>query len=171
VIIGAAGQLNPPKGFAFVDAAAIVVRARSAVFVLLATGPAGGLSGAFQARLQGKFVMTGFPTISIVSPNLDVSVMTSCPGRRRSSSECCTAQVPMVATSSEAYRGHRRQTDWVSVPSGHAGALADRIVALLDDDLLRKTIGRAAQARAARIHVRRDGQALLRGVSESGALT
>lgn len=156
-LVGAAGRFSVEKGFeVFIDAAALVARTRpGAGFVLFGDGPLrADLDRRIVERgLQGRFVMAGFrDDLLRFLPNLDVNVMSSfTEGLPVILLEAGAAQVPTVATSvggiseviDEGRTGHL-------VPAGDGKALADRIVALLDDDSVRRAMGRAARDRVRR---------------------
>lgn len=156
-LIGAAGRFSPEKGFdIFVEAAAIVAKHRpEAGFILFGDGP---MRPDIERRiaergLQGKFILAGFRTDLVrYLPNLDLGVMSSyTEGLPVILLEAGAAGVPTVAT---AVGGIPEVIDdgqsGCLVPSGDANALAQRIVALLDDDVRRRAMGTAARQRIER---------------------
>ena len=156
-IIGAAGRFSPEKGFAvFIEAAAMVARQRpEAGFVLFGDGPLRGeLERLIAARgLNGKFGLAGFRNdLSSFLPNLDVNVMSSyTEGLPVVLLEASAAGIPTVAT---AVGGIPEVLDdgqsGYLVPAGDAAALADRIIALVDNEVQRQAMGEFARARVRR---------------------
>jgi len=156
-LIGAAGRFSPEKGFAvFVEAAAQVIQQRpEAGFVLFGDGPLrGDLERSIAERnLHGNIVLAGFRNdLSRYLPNLDLSVMSSfAEGLPVILLEAGAAGVASVAT---AVGGIPEVLDdgqsGYLVPSGDAPVLAQRIVALLDNDAQRQAMGRAARDRVRR---------------------
>jgi len=156
-LIGAAGRFSPEKGFAiFVEAAALVAKQRpDAGFVLFGDGPTRpDLERRIAERgLQGKFILAGFRTDLVrFLPNLDLAVMSSyTEGLPVILLETGAAGVATVAT---AVGGIPEVIDdgqsGCLVPAGDANALAQRIVAMLDEDGRRHAMGKAARARVAR---------------------
>jgi glycosyltransferase involved in cell wall biosynthesis len=156
-IIGAAGRLSPEKGFAvYIEAAAKVAQQRpGAGFVLFGDGPLrGDLERLVTQRgLQGKFVFAGFRNdLGRFLANLDINVMSSyTEGLPVVLLEAGAAGVPTVATSvggipevlDDAKGGYL-------VAAGDASALAQRIIALLDNDAERRAMGQAARDRVRR---------------------
>ena len=153
-VVGSAGRFSPEKGFAvFIDAAALVARLRpAAAFVLFGDGP---LRADLERRisehgLQSRFVMPGFrDDLLRFLPNLDVGVISSfTEGLPVFLLESCAAQVPMVATSVGGIPEviDEGRTGYL-VPAGDATALANHIVALLDNEAQRRALGRAARDR------------------------
>jgi glycosyltransferase involved in cell wall biosynthesis len=154
-LIGAAGRFSPEKGFAvLVEAASLVIQQRpEAGFVLFGDGPLrGNLERMIAARnLQRKLILAGFRSnLSHFLPNLDLNVMSSfTEGLPVILLEAGAAGVPTVATSvggipevlDDGHSGY-------IVPAGDAPALAQRIVALLDNEKLRQAMGQAARDRA-----------------------
>ncbi|MBI1831530.1 MAG: glycosyltransferase [Planctomycetes bacterium] len=157
LLVGAAGRFSPEKGFSlFIDAAAQVVKARpEAGFVLFGDGTLRDeLEQAISAKsLQGQLVLPGFRTdLPRFLPHLDIHVMTSLTeGLPVVLLEAGAAGVPSVATAvggipeviDDGVTGHL-------VPSGDADALAQRLIALLDDHPRRLAMGRAARDRVRR---------------------
>jgi glycosyltransferase involved in cell wall biosynthesis len=153
-LIGAAGRFSPEKGFAvFVEAAALIAAQRpEAGFVLFGDGPLrADLERLIAQRgLQGQFVLAGFRNdLSRFLPNLDVAVMSShTEGLPVILLEAGAAGVPSVAT---AVGGIPEVLDdgqnGYLVPAGDSSALAQRIVALLDNEPQRLAMGRAARDR------------------------
>lgn len=153
-LIGAAGRFSPEKGFAvFIEAAALVAPQRPAAgFALFGDGPLRAELERLIARrgLQGKFVLAGFRNdLSRFLPNLDVAVMSShTEGLPVILLEAGAASIPTVAT---AVGGIPEVLDdgknGYLVAPGDASALAQRIVALLDNESQRQSMGRAARDR------------------------
>ncbi len=153
-LIGSAGRFSPEKGFAvFVQAAARVAQQRpEAGFVLFGDGPTRPdlerLIGA--VGLRDKFVLTGFRTDLVrFLPNLDLGVMSSyTEGLPVILLELGAAGVATVATTvggiPEVIDDGQ---DGCLVPAGDPQALAERIIALLDDDVRRRAMGDAARNR------------------------
>ena len=156
-LLGAAGRLSPEKGFAvFIEAAALVVRQRPAAgFLLFGEGPLRGeLERLMLVRgLQGRLVFAGFRNdLSRYLPNLDLTVMSSfTEGLPIILLEMGAAGVPTVATT---VGGIPEVIDdgqsGFLVPAGDAPTLAERIVALIDDEPRRRGMGEAARARVRR---------------------
>jgi glycosyltransferase involved in cell wall biosynthesis len=156
-LIGAAGRLSREKGFSvFVEAAALVMQRRpEAGFVLFGDGPLRPeLERSIAARgLQGRFLLAGFRNdLHRILPNLDVAVMSSyTEGLPVILLETGAAGVPTVAT---AVGGIPEVMDdgqsGFLVPAGDAKSLAQRIVALLENDAQRQAMGRAARERVRR---------------------
>lgn len=153
-LIGAAGRLSPEKGFAvFIEAAAQIVQRRpEAGFVLFGDGPLRGELERLIAKcgLQDRFKLAGFrDDLSRFLPALDVNVMSSfTEGLPVILLEAGAAGLPTVATSvggiPEVLDDGR---NGYLVPSGDAPALAERIIALLDSDIQRQTMGHSARDR------------------------
>jgi glycosyltransferase involved in cell wall biosynthesis len=139
-----------------IDAAAQVLQQHpEAGFVLFGDGP---LRADLEQRiaergLQGKFILAGFRNDLIrFLPNLDLNVMSSfTEGLPVILLEAGAAGVPTVATS---VGGIPEVLDdgqnGFLVPAGNASTLAGRIVALLENDMQRQTMGRAARDRVRR---------------------
>ena len=156
-LVGAAGRFSPEKGFSvFIEAAALIAQQRSeAGFVLFGDGPLRSeLERLIAARaLRGKFVLAGFRNDLIrYLPNLDLNARSSyTEGLPVVLLEAAAAGIPTVATS---VGGIPEVLDngesGYLVPAGDAPALAQRIVALLDNDHQRQAMGRSARARVRR---------------------
>ena len=153
-LVGAAGRFSPEKGFAdFVDAAALVAKIRpTAGFALFGDGPLrGDLEQRISERgLHGRFVIAGFrKDLQRFLPNLDVGVISSSTeGLPVILLESCAAQVAVVATAVGGIPEviEEGRTGYL-VPAGDAKALANRIVALLDNEAQRRAVGLAARDR------------------------
>jgi glycosyltransferase involved in cell wall biosynthesis len=156
-LVGAAGRFSPEKGFAvFIEAAAIVAKQRpEAGFVLFGDGPlrADLERSILERGLQGKFVLAGFRTdLMRFVPNLDLAVLSSyTEGLPVVLLETGAAGVPTVATSVGGIPEviDNGQSGYL-VAAGDGAALAERIVVLLDNDLQRQAMGRAARERVRR---------------------
>ena len=156
-LIGAAGRFSPEKGFAvFIEAAAIVAKQRpDAGFVLFGEGPLrADLERAIIERgLQGKLILPGFRTdLTRFVPSFDLAVMSSyTEGLPVVLLETGAAGVPTVATSVGGIPEviDDGQSGYL-VAAGDGAALAERIIALLDNDLQRHAMGRAARERVRR---------------------
>jgi glycosyltransferase involved in cell wall biosynthesis len=156
-LVGAAGRFSPEKGFAvLIEAAALVAQQRPEVgFLLFGDGPLrSDLERLIvQCGLQQNFVLPGFRTdLTRFLPNLDLAVMSSyTEGLPVILLETGAAGVATVATSvggiPEVLVDGR--TGYL-VPSGDASAMAQRIVALLDNEMGRQAMGRAARDRVRR---------------------
>jgi len=156
-IVGTAGRFSPEKGFGMlIDAAAIVARQRpDAGFVIFGDGPLrGSIEQAVTGRnLRGHVVMAGFRAdLERFLPNLDLAVMSSfTEGLPVFLLEASAAGLPAVATSVGGIPDVIVDgTTGLLVPPGAAGALAARIVELLDDPGRRRAMGEAARARVRR---------------------
>lgn len=153
-IIGAVGRLSPEKGFAnLVEAAAIVIQRRpEAGFILFGEGPLrADLEKLIEKRsIKARFILAGFRSdVQRYLPNLDLGVMSSyTEGLPITLLEIGAAGVPTVATAvggiPEVIEDGR--TGFL-VPPGDSNALAQRIVAMLDNDRQRAAMGLAARER------------------------
>jgi glycosyltransferase involved in cell wall biosynthesis len=156
-LIGAAGRFSREKGFAIFVAAAeeVAIQRPDAGFVLFGDGPT---RPDLERRiadcgLQEQFILAGFRTDLVrFLPNLDLGVMSSfTEGLPVILLEMGAAGVPTVAT---AVGGIPEVIDdgqdGCLVPPGDPQALANRIVAMLDDDARRRAMGRAARTRVER---------------------
>lgn len=156
-LIGAAGRLSPEKGFSvFLGAAAIVARQRpEAGFVLFGDGPLRAVleKDIAERGLQGRFVLAGFRSdVMSFLPNLDLAVMSSyTEGLPVILLETGAAGVATVATAVGGIPEvvDNAHTGFLVAP-GDAAALAQRIVTLLDDELMRQKMGQAARQRIRR---------------------
>jgi glycosyltransferase involved in cell wall biosynthesis len=153
-IIGAAGRLSPEKGFAvYIEAATQVVQQRpDADFVLFGDGPLRGDLERLVAQrgLQGRFVFAGFRNdLGRFLPNLDIHVMSSATeGLPVVLLEAGAAGVPTVATSVGGIPEVLDDAqDGYLVAAGDASALAQRVIALLDNEPQRQAMGQAARDR------------------------
>lgn len=156
-IVGAAGRLSPEKGYAdLIESATLVLRERPDVgFVLFGDGPLRlDLELLITARgIKEQFVLAGFRNdLSRFLPNLDLGVMSSyTEGLPVILLETGAAGVPSVAT---AVGGIPEVIDdgqsGFLTPAGAPAALAQRIVALLDDETRRRAMGIAARERVRR---------------------
>jgi glycosyltransferase involved in cell wall biosynthesis len=156
-LIGAAGRFSREKGFAiFVEAATLVAKKRpDAGFVLFGDGPIRpDLERLIRERgLREKFILAGFRTDLVrYLPNLDLGVMSSyTEGLPVILLELGAAGVPTVATAVGGIpEVIENEQDGCLVPPGDPPALADRIVALLDNDARRRAMGNAARDRVER---------------------
>lgn len=153
-IVGAVGRLSPEKGFAvLVEAAAIVIQKRpEAGFVLFGEGPLRDELEQLIAKraIKSRFILAGFRNdVQQFLPNLDLGVMSSfTEGLPITLLEIGAAGVPTVAT---AVGGIPEVIDdgrtGFLVPPGDANALAQRILAMLDNDRQRAAMGQAARER------------------------
>jgi glycosyltransferase involved in cell wall biosynthesis len=156
-IVGAAGRMSPEKGFAdLIDAASEVLKQRpGAGFVLFGSGP---LEDDLKRRvaecgIQEKFVFAGFRSdLNRFLGSLDVNVMSSyTEGLPVVLLEAGAAGVPTVATAvggipeviADGQNGYL-------VRAGDSSALAQRILAMIDDDAKRKAMGAAARDKVRR---------------------
>ena len=156
-LVGAAGRLSPEKGYAdFVEAATIVLRERpDAGFVLFGDGPLRlDLELLITARgIKERFVLAGFRSdLHRYLPNLDLGVMSSyTEGLPVVLLETGAAGVPTVAT---AVGGIPEVIDdgqsGLLAPAGEPTTLAKHMVALLDDEPRRLSMGHAARDRVRR---------------------
>ena len=177
-IVGSAGRLSPEKGFPiFIEAAALVVQQRPhAGFVLFGAGPVRTEleQRIAQRGLTGRFVLAGFrDNLNRYLPNLDLAVMSSyTEGLPVFLLEAGAAAVPAVATAVggipevivEGQTGHL-------VPPGDPRLLAERIVALLDNDPRWQAMGRAACSRVQEeFSFNDDGRTLSRTLSTRASL-
>jgi glycosyltransferase involved in cell wall biosynthesis len=156
-LVGAAGRLSPEKGFeVFIEAAEQVACERPDVgFLLFGDGPLrADLERRIDERgLQERFRLAGFRNdLSRYLPNLDVAVMSSfTEGLPVILLETGAAGVPTVATSVGGIPEviDDGQSGYL-VPAGDARTLAERIVALIDDEPRRHAMGQAACDRVRR---------------------
>jgi len=156
-IVGAAGRLSPEKGFGQLVEAAALVRARrnDLGFVIFGDGP---LRHELQTRiarlgLQDIVVLAGFRTdVGRYLPHLDlVTIPSFTEGLPVVLLEAFAAGVPVVATSvggiPEVIENGR--SGWL-VPPGDPTSLADRIVAMFQDDEPRRAKGQVGRERVRR---------------------
>lgn len=157
LIVGAAGRLSPEKGFdVLVGAATEVLQAvPDAGFVLFGDGPLrASLRRQIDALgLDGAFVLPGFRRdLDDLLPHLNLFVLPShTEGLPNVVLESLAARVPVVATAvggtpevlADGFGGYL-------VPAGEPRPLANRIVTLLRDDLLRRQMGEDGRERVRR---------------------
>ncbi len=158
-IVGAAGRLSPEKGFdQLVQAAADFSRLADRLDIGLVIFGAGPLRETLSARiaalgLQERVVLAGFHAdLGKYLPHFDLTVIPSfTEGLPVILLEAFAAGVPVVATS---VGGIPEVIDdgvsgWL-VPPGNPECLAERIVAMFQDDVRRRAMGAAGRERVRR---------------------
>jgi len=155
-IVGAAGRLSPEKSFdVLIDAAAEVAKEIPRVgFVLFGEGALHDdlASRVKQHGLEGRFILAGFRSdLDQYIPHFDLLALSSfTEGLPNVVLETLASGVPVVAT---AVGGVPEVVDHgvsgYCVEPGRPQDLARGIADLLDDDLLRSTMGESGQKRVA----------------------